>query len=217
MIHFDKHITDNNSKILEVLTTAFENQQVEITNKFNQITLNISIVDLIDILHELKENKELQFMQLVDVTAVDYPNRGKRFDLVYMLLSHRKNARVVVKTQITDNENVPSVVEMFKSADWHEREVYDMFGIIFEDHPNLKRILTDYDFEGHPLRKDFPIFGEKDMFYDEETQDCIYKDVDLPEDTRFYDTQSKWNQLNNNFDLSDNDKPFNLDEFKDKE
>lgn len=217
MIHFDKHITDNNSKILEVLTTAFENQQVEITNKFNQITLNISIVDLIDILHELKENKELQFMQLVDVTAVDYPNRGKRFDLVYMLLSHRKNARVVVKTQITDNENVPSVVEMFKSADWHEREVYDMFGIIFEGHPNLKRILTDYDFEGHPLRKDFPIFGEKDMFYDEKTQDCIYKDVDLPEETRFYDTQSKWNQLNNNFDLSDNDKPFNLNEFKDKE
>ncbi|HAG52157.1 MAG TPA: NADH-quinone oxidoreductase subunit C [Alphaproteobacteria bacterium] len=216
-MHFDKHIKDNNKKILEHLTEAFENEQVKISNELNQIQLHVSIVDILDILHELKENKDLQFMQLVDVTAVDYPNREKRFDLVYMLLSHRKNARIIVKAQISENENVQSVVEMFKSADWHEREVYDMFGIIFEGHPNLKRILTDYDFEGHPLRKDFPIFGKKDMFYDEDVQDCVYKDVDLPEDTRFYDTQSKWNQLNNNFDLAEEDKPFSIDEFKDKE
>jgi NADH-quinone oxidoreductase subunit C len=216
-MHFDKHITDGNAKLLETLNTAFENAQVEITHKFNQVTLEVSIVDMLDVLHELKENKDLQFMQLVDVTAVDYPNRDKRFDLVYMLLSHRKNYRVVVKAQISENENVQSVVDMFAAADWHEREVYDMFGIVFEGHPNLKRILTDYEFEGHPLRKDFPVFGKKDMFYDDDAQDCVYKDVELPEDTRFYDTQSKWSDLNNNFDLAEKDKPFSLDEFKDKE
>ncbi|PPR08780.1 MAG: NADH-quinone oxidoreductase chain 5 [Proteobacteria bacterium] len=213
MIHFDKHITDNNAKMIESITNVLQDHQVKITNEFNQIVLHVSIVDIIDILHKLKEHKELQFMQLVDVTAVDYPERDKRFDLVYMLLSHRKNARVIVKAQISENEHVQSVLDMFKSADWHEREVYDMFGIVFEGHPNLKRILTDYEFEGHPLRKDFPIYGKKDMFYDEDLKECVYKEVELPEDTRFYDTQSKWTGLNNNLDLAEEDKPFDLDEF----
>jgi NADH-quinone oxidoreductase subunit C len=213
-MHFDKHIKDENSKLIANLQKALEDIQVKITNEYNSVVLHVSVVDLSSIFHKLKENKDLQFMQLVDVTAVDYPNREKRFDVVYMLLSHRKNARVIVKTQISENENMQSVVELFPAADWHEREVYDMFGIIFENHPNLKRILTDYDFEGHPLRKDFPVFGKKDIFYDEELKDCVYRDVELPEETRFYETQTKWTQLNDNFDLAEFDKPTNTKEQK---
>lgn len=211
-MHFDKHIKDNNSKIIAELSEALPN--INITNNLKQITLHIELAQLEKTMHELKENKELQFMQLVDVTAVDYPERNKRFDLIYMLLSHRKNERVLIKLQIAENEKAPSVVDIFPSADWHEREVYDMFGIIFTDHPNLKRILTDYDFTDHPLRKDFPVYGNKDMFYDEDLQDCVYKDVDLPEDTRFYDTSSKWNQLNDNFDLAEFSKPKKAKESK---
>lgn len=206
-MHFDKHIKDNNAQLISYLNDALIGKNVVITNNLNQVVINIDAADLLDIMHELKEGKELQFLQLLDVTAVDYPNRDKRFDVVYMLLSHRKNNRIIVKTQVKDGEKLPSMVELFASADWHEREAYDMFGIIFTGHPNLKRILTDYGFKDHPLRKDFPVYGKADMFYDEELQDCVYKDVDLPADTRFYDTQSKWNQLNDNFDLAEFDKP----------
>tara|TARA_Y100001960_G_scaffold321382_1_gene396064 strand:- start:694 stop:1329 length:636 start_codon:yes stop_codon:yes gene_type:complete len=206
-MHFDKHIKDNNAKLVSELTEAFANKEVTITNNLDQVALNIKPVDLLDVMHELKENKELQFLQLVDVTAVDYPQREERFDVIYMLLSHRKNQRILLKTKLKDGEAIDTAVDLYPSADWHERETYDMFGIVFDNHPNLKRILTDYEFEGHPLRKDFPVYGHKDMFYDEDVQDCVYKEVELPEDTRFYDTQSKWDQLNDNFDLAEFDKP----------
>lgn len=213
MVHFDKHIKDNNKKLIETVTNVLKDNKVTITNYFSQVVVHAQKQDLLEILHKLKEYKDLQFMQLVDVTAVDYPNREKRFDVVYMLLSHRKNERITVKVQLKDKESIDSVTEVFISADWHEREVYDMFGIVFDNHPNLKRILTDYEFEGSPLRKDFPVYGKKDMFYDEELKQCIYKDVELPEETRFYDTASKWQGLNDNFDLAEEDKPFNLDDF----
>jgi NADH-quinone oxidoreductase subunit C len=148
----------------------------QVVEQHGQIVIGVQVKYLTKVLQELKENPNFLLRQLVDLTAVDYPNRDKRFDVVYHLLSHKKNFRVAVKIQIEENQKVPTSTEIFKSADWYEREVYDMFGICFANHPNLKRILTDYNFKGYPLRKDFPTEGEKDMFYDEDSEKCQYTD-----------------------------------------
>lgn len=145
-----------------------------------------------EVLLFLRDNKQCYFSQLSDVTAVDFPQRPERFELVYNLLSMPQNMRVRVKTHTDEDTPVPSVVSVFSSANWFEREVWDMFGIMFAGHPDLRRILTDYGFEGHPLRKEFPLTGHVEMRYCEERQRVIYEPVKLQQDFRNFDFVSPW-------------------------
>ena len=160
--------------------------------KHNQIYLNISDADLIDVMLFLKTNKNTKFKQLVDITAVDYIERERRFKIVYLLLSHEFNHRIQVDFSINENDLVSTLVSLFPAANWMEREVFDMYGIKFKDHPDLRRILTDYGFEGHPLRKDFPLTGHTEVRYSETEKKVIYEDVKLEQNYRNFDFESPW-------------------------
>ena len=160
--------------------------------KHNQIYLNISDVDLIDVMLFLKTNKSTKFKQLIDITAVDYIEKEKRFKIVYLLLSHEFNHRIQVDFSINENDLISTLVSLFPAANWMEREVFDMYGIKFKDHPDLRRILTDYGFEGHPLRKDFPLTGHTEVRYSETEKKVIYEDVKLEQNYRNFDFESPW-------------------------
>ncbi|WP_022728988.1 NADH-quinone oxidoreductase subunit C [Fodinicurvata sediminis] len=140
----------------------------------------------------LRDDPNAQFKQLVDVTAVDYPDRPERFEVVYNLLSLKHNLRIRVKVPAAEDTPVPSVVEIFSSAIWFEREVWDLFGVFFSDHPDLRRIMTDYGFEGHPLRKDFPLTGYVEVRYDEDQKRVVYEPVNLVQEFRNFDFISPW-------------------------
>ena len=148
-----------------------------------------SLIQNIDI---LKRNVEFKFRQLIDIIGIDYPQKDKRFEVVYLLLSHEKNFRISLKIHIDESEIVPTLTGIFPSANWQEREVFDMYGIKFADHPDLRRILTDYEFEGYPLRKDFPLTGHKEVRYSAEHQKVIYEPVKLAQDYRDFDFESPW-------------------------
>ena len=165
--------------------------------KHNQIYLNINNADLIDVMLFLKTNKNTKFKQLVDITAVDYIEKEKRFKIVYLLLSHEFNHRIQVDFSINENDLVSTLVSLFPAANWMEREVFDMYGIDFKDHPDLRRILTDYGFKGHPLRKDFPLTGHNEVRYDELEKKVIYEEVNLPQEYRNFDYLSPWEGIDN--------------------
>ena len=160
--------------------------------KNNQIYLNIDNVDLIDVITFLKSNKDTKFKQLIDLTAVDYPENEKRFKMIYLLLSHEFNQRIILNFSIKENESVNSIFKIFPSSNWMEREVFDMYGIKFINHPDLRRILTDYNFEGHPLRKDFPLTGHSEVRYSEDERKVIYEPVKLEQNYRNFDYESPW-------------------------
>ena len=160
--------------------------------KHNQIYLNINNADLIDVMLFLKTNKSTKFKQLIDITAVDYIEKEKRFKIVYLLLSHEFNHRIQVDFSINENDLVSTLVSLFPAANWMEREVFDMYGIDFKDHPDLRRILTDYGFEGHPLRKDFPLTGHNEVRYSHETKKVVYEPVKLEQNYRNFDYESPW-------------------------
>jgi NADH-quinone oxidoreductase subunit C len=147
---------------------------------------------LVKLLTFLRDDQNCQFKQLMDVTAVDYPDREQRFEIVYNLLSLKHNHRLRVKLAADEESQVPSVVQVFSSATWFEREVWDMYGVFFTDHPDLRRILTDYGFEGHPLRKDFPLTGYVEVRYDEESKRVVYEPVKLVQEFRSFDFMSPW-------------------------
>ena len=148
--------------------------------------------DLIQVLLFLKNNSSTKFKQLVDITAVDYPEINERFKLVYLLLSHESNNRIILTFSINEKEIIPSITEIFPSANWMEREVFDMYGIKFKNHPDLRRILTDYGFKGHPLRKDFPLTGFNEVRYSEKEKKVIYEPVKLEQNYRNFDFESPW-------------------------
>ena len=176
-----------------ILSTIQEN--CKINNgliKFGQIQINVSADDLMSTLEFLKDNESCQFRQLTDIAGVDFPEREKRFDVIYHFLSFKYNARVRVKTQISENESIHSITQLFPAANWFEREAFDMYGIQFTDHPDLRRILTDYGFEGYPLRKDFPLTGNVEVRYDQMERKVIYEPVKLQQDYRNFDIQSPW-------------------------
>ena len=147
---------------------------------------------LVKLLTFLRDDQNCQFKQLMDVTAVDHPDREARFDIVYNLLSLKHNQRVRVKLAADDGTPVPSVTALFSSANWLEREVWDLFGVFFSDHPDLRRIMTDYGFEGHPLRKDFPLTGYVEVRYDPDQRRVVYEPVKLPQEFRSFDFMSPW-------------------------
>ena len=183
-----KSLINLEKKINSELSTKINSSKI----KHNHLYLNIDANDLVDIMLFLKTNKDTMFRQLVDITAVDYPQNEKRFKLVYLLLSHEFNQRIHLDYNITEKEIANSVTSVFPSANWMEREVFDMYGVNFKNHPDLRRILTDYGFEGHPLRKDFPMTGHNEVRYDEDTKKVIYEPVKLEQNYRNFDYESPW-------------------------
>ena len=160
--------------------------------KHDQINICIEDNNLIDVMIFLKTHLSTKFKQLIDITAVDYPERDKRFKMVYLLLSHEKNSRIKIEFDIQESEIISSLTSIFPSANWMEREVFDMYGVEFKDHPDLRRILTDYGFKGHPLRKDFPLTGHNEVRYSEEDKKVIYEPVKLEQNYRNFDYESPW-------------------------
>jgi NADH-quinone oxidoreductase subunit C len=158
----------------------------------DQLTLEIEPGEIAGVLRRLRDDPQFAFTILIDICGVDWPQRAKRFDVVYHLLSITKNRRVRVKLQTDENTPVPSAVEVYSAANWFEREAFDMFGIAFVNHPDMRRILTDYGFSGHPLRKDFPLTGYVELRYDEELKRVVYRPVDLVQEFRDFDFMSPW-------------------------
>ena len=181
-------IEDLEKKINSELTTKIKESKIW----HNQLYLSINSEDLLDVILLLKTNKDTKFKQLIDITAVDYPENKKRFKIVYLLLSHEFNQRILISYFINENEKISSLVNIFPSANWMEREIFDMYGIKFNDHPDLRRILTDYGFEGFPLRKDFPLTGHNEVRYSEEEKKVIYEPVKLEQNYRNFDYESPW-------------------------
>ena len=183
-----KNLEDLEKRINSELTTKIKKTEI----KHDQIYLETDKDDLVDICLFLKNNKDTKFRQLIDITVVDYPERIQRFDVIYLLLSHEFNQRLVLKYSISENEVITSLTNIFPSSNWMEREVFDMYGVSFKDHPDLRRILTDYGFEGHPLRKDFPLTGHSEVRYSEDEKKVISEPVKLEQNYRNFDYESPW-------------------------
>ena len=183
-----KDLTDLEKKINSELTTKINETKIS----HNQIYLKIDHEDLLDVVTFLKTNSETKFRQLIDITAVDYPEKTQRFKMVYLFLSHKFNQRVILSFFLNENEPVSSLTKIFPAANWMEREVFDMYGIKFKNHPDLRRILTDYNFEGFPLRKDFPLTGHTEVRYSEDKKKVVYEPVKLEQNYRNFDYESPW-------------------------
>jgi NADH-quinone oxidoreductase subunit C len=160
--------------------------------RVNELTLEAEAARIREVLTFLRDDPRCQFICFTDLCGADYPEREKRFDVVYQLLSPKKNLRIRVKVQTDEATPVPSVVSVFPAADWCERETYDLFGVLFDGHPDLRRILTDYGFEGHPLRKDFPMTGFVEVRYDDQEKRVLYEPVRLNQEFRQFDFLSPW-------------------------
>jgi NADH-quinone oxidoreductase subunit C len=159
---------------------------------FGERTVSVASAAICEVLALLRDDPAYQFEILIDIAGVDYPERAQRFEVVYHLLSPRLNQRLRIKVAADDITPVPSVIAVFPNADWYEREAYDMYGILFSGHPDLRRLLTDYGFEGHPLRKDFPLTGHVEVRYDDEKKRVVYEPVKLTQDFRAFDFESPW-------------------------
>ena len=159
---------------------------------FGQLTINIHIDKIVEIVTFLRDDPNCRFISFIDVTAVDYPGRENRFDVVYLLLSPTLNQRVRLRAVAGETTQVPSIIEVFPGADWFERECYDLYGVIFTGHPDMRRILTDYGFEGHPLRKDFPLSGFVEVRYDDQEKRVVNEPVRLNQEFRNFDFLSPW-------------------------
>ena len=182
------NLEDLEKKINSELSTKIKESKI----KHNQLYLEIESDDLIDVCTFVKIDKDTKFRQLIDITAVDYLQKDKRFKLVYLLLSHEFNQRLIISYFIGENEIITSLTKVFPAANWMEREVFDMYGISFKDHPDLRRILTDYNFKGFPLRKDFPLTGFDEVRYSEEEKKVKYEPVKLEQNYRNFDFESPW-------------------------
>ena len=179
-------------EIVELIKSLLNFCEYEISNSKNEITIMAKHKDIVAILMFLKDNPSISMESLIDLTAVDYPNQEKRFILAYNLLSVSKNLRIKVKTKINEESPVQSITDIYPCANWYEREVWDLFGIRFSGHPDLRRILTDYDFEGHPLRKDFPLSGFTQVRFDSELGKVVKEPVKLDQEFRQFDSLSPW-------------------------
>ena len=173
---------------------------------FGELLFKIPVSEIIEVIKFLKLDNKFKFSQLIDIAAIDYPNEEKRFELVYLLLSIENNLRVKISVQFEINEKIPSIVKIFPSANWMEREVFDMYGIKFINHPDLRRILTDYNFKGHPLRKDFPLTGFNEVRYSEKEKKVVYEPVKLEQNYRNFDFNSPWEGTKYLKELKEGDK-----------
>jgi len=182
------NVNDLERAVNSGLTTTIKNSKIN----FDHLFIEVNVENIISTILFLKTNEKCRFKQLIDITAVDYPEKEKRFQIVYLLLSHENNLRIIVSVEIEENTIVPSITKIFPSANWMEREVFDMYGVSFKEHPDLRRILTDYGFEGFPLRKDFPLTGHTQVRYSEEMKKVISEPVKLEQAYRDFDFESPW-------------------------
>ena len=182
------NLQDLEKKINSELGTKIKDSKIN----HGQIYITINPEELLDTTLLLKTNKNTKFRQLIDITAVDYPENQKRFKMVYLFLSHELNQRIILSFFINENQQISSLTKIFPSANWMEREVFDMYGVKFTDHPDLRRILTDYGFEGYPLRKDFPLTGHNEVRYSEDEKKVVYEPVKLEQHYRNFDYESPW-------------------------
>ena len=189
-------MVENLKKIEKIINSelASKVQQSVIINE--ELTVETNLNDLIEAVQFLKSNNNCKFRQLIDIAGVDYPEKDKRFQLVYLFLSHENNTRIKILIKFQPNESINSLTKIFPSANWMEREVFDMYGIKFKNHPDLRRILTDYGFKGHPLRKDFPLTGFNEVRYSEKEKKVVYEPVKLEQNYRNFDFESPWEGTN---------------------
>ena len=189
-------MVENLKKIEKIINSelASKVQHSVIVNEELKVEINVN--DLIEVVQFLKSNDKCKFRQLIDIAGVDYPEKDKRFQLVYLFLSHENNVRIKILIKFQTNEIIHSLTKIFPSSNWMEREVFDMYGIKFKNHPDLRRILTDYGFKGHPLRKDFPLTGFNEVRYSEKEKKVIYEPVKLEQNYRNFDFESPWEGTN---------------------
>jgi len=180
------------NELSEFLAESLGAKLLSSTTTFGELTLVVAAADIVEIATFLRDDPQCQFKSFVDICGVDYPQRVDRFEVVYHLLSPRLNHRIRIKVRTGEDEPVPSITGVFAGADWFEREAYDLYGILFTGHPDLRRILTDYGFEGHPLRKDFPLTGFVEVHYDEQLKQVVYEPVELRQEFRNFDFLSPW-------------------------
>ena len=172
----------------------------------NELLIETDESELLDVVQFLKSNEKCKFRQLIDIAGVDYPENEKRFELIYLFLSHEHNLRIKLLIKFQINETIVSLTKIFPSANWMEREVFDMYGVKFKNHPDLRRILTDYGFKGHPLRKDFPLTGFNEVRYSEKEKKVIYESVKLEQNYRNFDFESPWEGTNYIKEIKDTNK-----------
>jgi NADH-quinone oxidoreductase subunit C len=182
----------NIQELEKVINSELTSKIVNSNLDFDELLIETKIENLIDVIQFLKSNDNCKFRQLIDVVGVDFPQNDKRFELIYLMLSHENNLRIKVSIHFEIDKKIPSITKIFPSANWMEREVFDMYGIVFIDHPDLRRILTDYNFEGHPLRKDFPLSGFTEVRYSEKEKKVIQEPVKLEQNYRDFDFESPW-------------------------
>ena len=182
------------SKSIEVAKEAIKKNcnPIKISDDFNQLQISISANQNLAVVDFIKNDEACEFRQITDIAGVDFPERTKRFDIIYHFLSFKHNIRLRIKIAVSEDETISSITSIFPAANWFEREAFDMYGIQFKDHPDLRRILTDYGFEGYPLRKDFPLSGNVEIRYDEIDKKIIHEPVNLQQDFRSFDIQSPW-------------------------
>jgi NADH-quinone oxidoreductase subunit C len=185
---FEEALIELSSYLKEKPGLTFKSVEIA----YGELTVEVEASELIDTLTFLRDDVQCQFISLIDISGVDYPSRVQRFDVVYHLLSPRQNLRIRVKVATDEDTPVPSATSVYLGADWYERETYDLYGVLFSGHPDLRRILTDYGFEGHPLRKDFPLTGFVEIRYDDEAKRVVYEPVELRQEFRNFDFQSPW-------------------------
>jgi len=180
------------AEVAEILQALLPTVRLESRIALGELTITTDAKDIVPVIRALRGDPKLAFISFIDICGVDYPAREQRFEIVYHLLSPTQNLRVRVKVSTDETTPVPSICSVFPSADWFEREAYDFFGILFDGHPDLRRILTDYGFEGYPLRKDFPLTGYVEVHYDDLQKRVVYDKVHLPQEYRDFDFLSPW-------------------------
>ena len=178
--------------LISVLSAELSGHVDQITTDFDELSLVVKRDSIIQVLRFLHDDKRTQFVSIIDICGVDYPGQAERFEVVYHLLSPKKNQRIRVKLRTDEESPIASATVVYPGADWFEREAYDMYGILFTGHPDLRRILTDYGFDGHPLRKDFPLTGYVEVRYDDEAKRVVYEPVELRQEFRDFDYESPW-------------------------
>ena len=189
-------MTENLRKLEKLVNSELTSKVKKSSIANEELLIEINDKDLIEVVQFLKSNEKCKFRQLIDIAGVDYPQEEKRFQLVYLFLSHENNNRIKISINFESNHSINSITKIFPSANWMEREVFDMYGIKFKNHPDLRRILTDYGFKGHPLRKDFPLTGFNEVRYSEKEKKVVYEPVKLEQNYRNFDFESPWEGTN---------------------
>ncbi len=189
-------MTENLKKLENVINSELASKVLNSFVQNDELTVEISETDVVQVVQFFKSNERIKFRQLIDIAGVDYPDEEKRFKLIYLFLSHENNYRIKLSINFQPNQVINSITKIFPSANWMEREVFDMYGIKFKNHPDLRRILTDYGFKGHPLRKDFPLTGFNEVRYSEKEKKVIYEPIKLEQNYRNFDFESPWEGTN---------------------